>query len=889
MASSEVLTATLHAVTDLKLAQLATQREAYETAKRTLLDKAKDEQSRAKRVHLLLDGAEKLPTMKRLADNPIFPLENLRRYADQAEFDPAVSEGYLADYEDTIFKQLDAQSAKYEFADLYGKLVQEWVSSSALKKADSDPDLVKLGREEMHKQRAQWEEYVFAAKETDASAITKYLDDLFVNSPSKEVAIELETLRKNMKHFQEGFDETARFSDDTVEGCIKGILKSDIITDTKRAALNEFLGNKAVLKEIADVLNMRLKTRASFSWDGVIKIEQRRQLNGRYRFYPDEDLLQTIFLHWIGLQWGVRLRGLLVSFTGMRGVWKSSTQKLSKQTLRRRHYFLSKESHRPLGRGNVRSNAERHWKNAIFLDQLPRDLFERRGSYGDATSEPEETDTRSSPLVVVQELIHRVQTHIILRKNTGRDTTVVRSDFKWFGPSMPHSSLFAVLEYFGVEEEWITFFKKVLETPFVFEDSTQGSTPQVRKRGTPIGTPLSTFFGEALLFCSDFAVNQKANGARLYRLHDDLWLWGDNETCTRGWSALTEFANIMGLEFNEEKTGSCRIPKNGSTEPENRSPNLPDGNIVWGFLKLDSTSGRFLIDQHKVDEHINELDLQLKACTSVFDFIQAWNLYGARYFRNNCGKVAACFGRPHVDAMLKTFKHIQSKVFQSSEGSVGQHLKHMIERRLGVENIPDGFIYYPTAMGGLGLHNPLIDLYLIRDNSVKEPEDLMKEFWAAERSEYGIEMEAFEDGYTSDVESSTVSDDDMPLREKPLPVHLRLSNEEWEDLRGEEFMSFEEYSKNSEITSVHLGRIFNRLLESPMARNVTLTGEAKVLSEHDGETKELQSWSSYEIWVVQLYAKEMIARFGSLNVIEQGMLPSGLITMLRQSRFNWQN
>src|SRR6478609_9211956 len=100
MASSEVLTATLHAVTDLKLAQLATQREAYETAKRTLLDKAKDEQSRAKRVHLLLDGAEKLPTMKRLADNPIFPLENLRRYADQAEFDPAVSEGYLADYED---------------------------------------------------------------------------------------------------------------------------------------------------------------------------------------------------------------------------------------------------------------------------------------------------------------------------------------------------------------------------------------------------------------------------------------------------------------------------------------------------------------------------------------------------------------------------------------------------------------------------------------------------------------------------------------------------------------------------------------------------------------------------------------------------------------------
>jgi len=37
---------------------------------------------------------------------------------------------------------------------------------------------------------------------------------------------------------------------------------------------------------------------------------------------------------------------------------------------------------------------------------------------------------------------------------------------------------------------------------------------------------LSDTLGEAVLFCLDFAVNQRTKGRNIYRFHDDLWFWG---------------------------------------------------------------------------------------------------------------------------------------------------------------------------------------------------------------------------------------------------------------------------------------------------------------------------------------------------------------------------
>lgn len=909
MASSDVLTETLHTVTGIKLSQLETQRTTYENAKRSLLDKVNGEEDGRERARMLIDGAAKLPAMMRpLSDNPNLSVSTLQSFVEQAECDPSVSGAFLTGYEDAIRTQLDAQSNKYSFATLYGQLVKDWTSASPDSTAGSDAgaDFVAVGREEMHKQRATWEEYVFHAKQTDVAAIKAYLDELFAKNPTKEVTSAFGELRKGLKEFQDSWDSCPHFDKDMVLCSIDSILRGDVVSDHKRSILNEFKGNDIVLSEIADVLNMRMSTRRDFAWEGATTVEQRRQLNGRYRFYPDEDLLQSILLQYIGAKWATKLRELLMRFATTSGVLLSADGKLGKQASRRRRFFLGSKLAK--ASSNVDWETRTHWRNKIFLDQLPRRVFERRGGYGDEKGEKEPGDTRESSLAVVQELIHRVQASIVMRKRLGQDTTVIRSDFRWFGPSLPHSSIFAVLEYFGVDDDWLAFFAKVLEAPMSFKDEGGLDESRVRKRGTPIGTLLGSFFGEAVLFCSDFAVNQKGNGTRLYRLHDDLWLWGDVDTCSQGWNALTEFADVMGLAFNEEKTGSCVVLKDGSAKDavaiSPATSTLPQGDVVWGFLKLDSSSGRFVINQDKVDLHIEELKLQLNACRSVFDFVQAWNLYGVRFFRNNCGTVAGCFGRRHIDSMLETFKKIQAQVFASSSGSVSQHLKKMIEQKLDTSGIPDGFLYYPTSMGGLGLKNPFIDLYMIRDNLKNDPEHLMDTFFSNERVQYRALQRRFEkvdldlsddEGARDTLTASWDVQDPMNWDNIPLPFSNEVFGRyiqppgDWSDLRDEPFMSFDEFTQHREITSHALGSVLKQLLEVPTPGYFSLHGEVQRLASNLQGAHTWSGWTPYERWVVQLYSSDIVSRFGSLSIVEEGLLPIGLMKMLTQSRFKWQN
>ncbi|KAK7210165.1 hypothetical protein V2G26_017343 [Clonostachys chloroleuca] len=293
-ASSEILTETLRDITEVKLAQLEEQQQSYELGKRALHDALKDEQHSRKRVQSLIDGAKKLPAMTPLGHDPSISIDNLRRFVEQARFDPSVTPDFLTEYESTINKKLDEQSARYEFAALYGRLVKEWTSSGGGSAQDGEN---MVGREEMHKQRAIWKEYVFHPKNLDANAIKSYLDQLFTKNDSTAVKDAFKTLQKDIEEFQKSWDHQVHFNENTVTKCIKSILKDGALSDHKRAVLHGFLENDMVLKEIADVLSMRMVSRDSFEWSGVTTIEQRRHLNGRYRFFAsDEDVLQTILM-----------------------------------------------------------------------------------------------------------------------------------------------------------------------------------------------------------------------------------------------------------------------------------------------------------------------------------------------------------------------------------------------------------------------------------------------------------------------------------------------------------------------------------------------------------------------------------------------------------------
>ncbi|KAJ4201475.1 hypothetical protein NW767_006563 [Fusarium falciforme] len=856
MAPSQVFSQTLRSITRTKFNQLARQKVAFESAKTALLRDADDEPS-PKRAKILVDGAAKLSTTSSLSQPTV---ETLQRFLFQAENDPSVSQEAIESYEHDLRNELDACSEKHRFAELYAKLINEWISIS-----ESDSSHLHVPRAESQEQRAIWEQYVFCAKEVDGEAIKTYLGNLFQSGGSSHVKKAYTDVVASIKSFQLTWDLETHFDEDSLQHCIQGLLRTDLLNDQKRTTLNDFLSNKVVLREIADVLNMRMRTRASWEWDDDCTVEPRRHLNGRYRFYPDEDLLQSLFLYYIGRRWCVMLRQAAETFCKQRQVMKPAFPALSKEEARRRQHFLGSTEGKAASY-SLSNLLDEHFDNEIFLDQLPREIDEQRGGYGDDKASVD--DNRKSPIAVVQKLLQTLQTNIIVQNKLGRETTVIRSDFKWFGPSLPHASIFAVLEFLGVQPDWIDFFRQVLECPLRFEDDSPDTPARTRKRGIPLSTPLADFFAESVLFCLDFDVNQRANGARLYRLHDDMWLWNSAETCAAAWRVITEFTDLFGLELNDDKTGSATILPGSGDGRIDEAMGLPSGDVTWGFLKLDTTAGRFVIDQAKIDAHIDELRLQLDACRTTLDWIRAWNTYGCRFFTTNFGSLARCYSRAHVDAIISTFRHIQQVLFPSLRGGVGARLKEMLAERFDITDVPDGFLYAPVALGGLGLQNPFLMPYIYRDGMPKDAGVQMDMFLEAEKLDYDAAKRAFE--------SSDEQCDDLSNNGQFYPDFMDLEDDNT-------FFSFEEYTRHRERTSAGLRTAFHDISQEPLPKPLE---PPKILSGLLPE--DWDDMAPYDQWICLQHSKEMVARFGGLVILEKGMLPTGVIEMLQQSRFQWQ-
>lgn len=112
----------------------------------------------------------------------------------------------------------------------------------------------------------------------------------------------------------------------------------------------------------------------------------------------------------------------------------------------------------------------------FFITQLPNHLEGGPRDYaGDRTCDstysenldldgsPEDSplSNKKTPLEI-KESMHRLATaELLLNKKIYGEFTIIQSDFKWFGPSLPHDSIFAVLKFLGVKEKWLGFFQNV--------------------------------------------------------------------------------------------------------------------------------------------------------------------------------------------------------------------------------------------------------------------------------------------------------------------------------------------------------------------------------------------------------------------------------------------
>jgi hypothetical protein len=131
--------------------------------------------------------------------------------------------------------------------------------------------------------------------------------------------------------------------------------------------LKDFLSNDVILGEIGDVLSMRLSALDRWSWGDHVPLEQRRKLNGSYGIHMHEDVLQAIFLHYIGVKWSVFFKA---AFRRIRkqSAWKSYRAEIPKTDLRRRDYFLGK--HWTKRYSTLEERRDEAQRNRYFAHQL---------------------------------------------------------------------------------------------------------------------------------------------------------------------------------------------------------------------------------------------------------------------------------------------------------------------------------------------------------------------------------------------------------------------------------------------------------------------------------------------------------------------------------------
>ena len=902
----------------------------------------------------------------------------------------------MKQWQEALTRHLEVQSLKYLYADLYGRLTTEWLSSKQRvipsgPKDDVDmDDFEHVSGAKRADSRRQWEQSVFTPADVTQESILAMLRAIFDKpedeskplNESKPLREALKALRKHIKDFETAMVSGTPFTDESLKWTMSGLISSDLLTEEKRNVLKGFLENSVVLGEIADVLNMRIGALDEWSWGDVVHLEERRQLNGNFSIYMHEDLLQAIFLQYIGVKWSVAWKAGLREFQKSQDVWQSPQDSMSKQDKRRRAYYLGPQSVRssvaskerwlyrkqffayqlydseeqsfetdqgaeeanfedmyvqpqmpPSGRtkqtarkstggmaprrqmaSQAQAPAQMYQMQQMQMQQQTQPMAQRRqvasrsarmaapsardwplADMDEDEDDDDEVETKN-PMEAKQGLLHLFSTSVLVNTRLHGEIACFRSQINALYSSLPHVTILAILQYLGVSKKWVSFFQRFLEAPLQFIDD-QSSAPRKRRRGTPGSHVLSEVFSEIVLFCLDFHINSSTKN-NLWRMGDDFWFWSTKvETCRTAWRGIIKFMNTTGLSLNEPRTGSAyMVRKKGENDKlvsADVGPDLPIGQIRWGMLYLNPESGFFEIDQKMVDKHIDEMSRQLDGKKdSIFAWIQGWNSYATTFFTTNFGRPANCFGRQHVDKMLATHERIQRKIFTSANamnpdsgsdggGSVVQHLRQCIEQRFGVTGIPDGYFFFPSVLGGLEIQSPFVSLLQMREDTAKDPGKLLDDFLQKEREAYQAAKARYESGELAE-------------------THDYMNDPNWmhRPKDSEQFFSFEEYTKFREVADNDLGHVFQELLEASVGQNIEGPDNhgpvVNALSALGGQSNlrgikaNWYEMDSYWKWVTQLYGPEMIQRFGGLRIVDPGLLPTGMVSLLRSARLDWQ-
>lgn len=883
----ETLWSTLHSITTIKRRELAKQRDACKALRQELLNPLQQEEDPKARVRLLLKRAgqrdgEGLIRHRKQRTAQVAPLKessqhdeilalagisalNIQRFLQQSEVDASISSAYFSSIEADFQRALRALEIKYDYATLFSDLVTERskehleaINASAI----SAEGYESIGREEMLEQRKEWESIAFEPSTIERANVYAALQSTF-HSPEALQALDI--LRKQIDRV------CYRIQHNKVRGIVEmkmlvnGLIASDLLADEQTSVLKQARNSDTWLSEMADVINLRLASIEKWSWETeAVQLEMRRQLNGKHRVYMLEEISQALLIYHIGIHFAVGFARAFDEFYHGSG-WKKHTG-VGRSDQAQWDYFVGKRSGGRPGARSIRNELFTVFHRDFFMSVLPRKVSEGAGGYGDDSLTDEQMQSRVAKSVNSKHsLLHLLIAESLMADRLEEELYVVQTDFHWFGPSLSHNTIDAVMEFFGVSKLWRDFFDEFLQAPLQFKmDGPQGQIRR-RQKGVPMSHVLSSLFGEAALFCVDYAVNEATKGKPMFRLHDDIYLWGSSEEMQSAWKALTTLTSTMGISLNLDKTGSARLTKNAENQGKAYPKTLPIGPLQWGLLSTSASAGLLSVNQESIDGHIIELKRQLESRKSILAWIRAYNTY-MDFFKLHLGRTANAMGRVHIDECLTTIHRINKELCPSTNGDVAAYIEIMIASKFGIKHIPHGFLYFPMICGGLELRNPTISLQAMRDNVLQDPLEILEEALEREVVEYNRLKDAF--------------DKDGPTDKHALPN------------RPDTFMSYDQYKVYRREYSLPLYQAWTELQLPILEENVETTLEMDSLlaklpkngdQDHAFVTSTKQTyWRS----VVELYGPEMGKTFGGLQVVEKDLLPMGMVDLLR-SKVRW--
>ncbi|KAF9543838.1 hypothetical protein CPC08DRAFT_824122 [Agrocybe pediades] len=906
---------TLQFITDIKLQEVEKQRLAYQEYAK-VLDTARTLGEKGDilgKIEVLVNAVKSWPGSGSLDSTQTvggkLQLQNLEFWLEQARHDPGM---------------------RFGAAKLFGNLFNEWLASgdsvavSYVRKGnggDGDGEVEgegdgfeNVGRKELHEQKERFTSLVFDDYPVDAKALEAYLRDLF---SSEEAAKALDILRKELQGFGQELQREVMTVDE-VRIVIKGVISSGLVDEEKKGTLKAFLENPIVLEELASVLTMRMASLDTWSWPKEgLPLEFRRHLNGKYRAFTDPDIIDALLLHYIGVSWQVQMKESFLRVFGSKA-WKFPPRP-SGET------YEKVQAQVQIG-PNTSINAERekNQRDIFFMAQLQDELAQSKPYDDDQDEDGNPSDKAAIDLSTIkQKLLHIMTTERYLNEAVHGSFAALCSDFEWFGPSLPHRSILTVLEFMGTPKVWLNFFQAFLSMPLRLPGE-PGAAPRIRRRGTPINYALSVVCGEAIIFVMDFAVNQRSEALFLYRMHDDLWLWdADVNKVAKGWEEMNKYAGLVGLKFNEQKTGSTYFGPD--LDP---APGLPVGPIRWGFLVFDTTLARFVIDQSEIDKHIVEMRRQLANTKSIFGWVNVYNKYMAFFLRNVGGLPANCFGHAQVAEVISTLGKVQRELFADGSGSAVGYLRKVIGERFGIagEDLPEGYFYFPIGSGGLEVRNTVLEVLALsvdgkplsswdpkhEERDLGPNEHFQVHATAAEqrfrlraevydRKEYAALKETWEEAARSSTGGYSYAADKR---------------------RKQPFMSFEEYIGLRESWLGGWGHTYRYMLDMPAVRGTVLVPSVRAalavsssatgrrapppsgrgsrgirgsvrahgrggrgnVGARGGNGADWDTMGWYQQWVVSMYGEEVVKKFGGLEAVDPNLIPVGMVQLFRGSR-----